>query len=135
MALLETVLFPPADYRRTTWSTIGWWEKRRLTYNVVVGGTGLVTFAFVRIVSMLVWGPRESVPFGAALVYGLAANVCYSFGWCLELALNRLMRGRAPHIGPALFRQGLAFSLGLTLLPILLVTFGAIGTTIARLLR
>jgi hypothetical protein len=54
--------------------------------------------------------------------YGLAANVCYSFGWGIELALKRIMGDRAPLIGPALFRQGLAFSVGLTLLPILLVS-------------
>ena len=36
---------------------------------------------------------------------------------------QRLWGERCPPVGPALFRQGLAFSVGLTLLPILLASF------------
>ena len=53
----------------------------------------------------------------------MLANVCYTFGWAIEAAAQRLWGDRCPPLGPALFRQGVAFSVGLTLLPILLGSF------------
>ena len=58
------------------------------------------------------------------VAYGLLANVCYSFGWGIEALAQRVWKDRCPRFGPALFRQGLAFSVGLTLLPILVVSLG-----------
>jgi hypothetical protein len=124
VALLEDVLFPPANYRQSAISTISWWESRRLSFNVIVGGTGLFTLLVVRMISMIPPGlPRMDLA-GPVVAYGLMANVCYTFGWGIEVALKRLMGNRAPLIGPALFRQGVAFSVGLTLLPILIVSVG-----------
>jgi hypothetical protein len=37
---------------------------------------------------------------------------------------QRIWGGKCPPFGPALFRQGLAFSVGLTLLPIVIVSIG-----------
>jgi hypothetical protein len=119
VSLIEQVLFPPADYQRTALSTVGWWERRRGTYNVVVGLTGTFTLLVVELLAVLPPGPSKFfVPIPGILVYGLAANVCYSLGWMIELALQRVMKRRAPAIAPALYRQGLAFAVGLTLLPI-----------------
>jgi hypothetical protein len=73
---LTKILFPLPDYRRMPGSLFRWWESRRLTYNLFVGGTGLVTLAAVTLFTVL------------------------------------------PPRGPALFRQGLSFAVGLTLLPI-----------------
>lgn len=124
MALLNDVLFPPADYRRTALSTLVWWESRRGTYNLIVGGTGLVTLAVIRVITLIPPGLPNVFDWKPVVLYGVLANVCYTFGWGLELALNRLMRRRAPMLGPALFRQGVAFSVGLTLLPIVIVSIG-----------
>lgn len=52
------------------------------------------------------------------IIYGVLANVGYSLGWLAEMAMRALWGDEAPYAGPALFRQGLAFSIGLTLLPI-----------------
>jgi len=71
-------------------------------------------------------GPRALLPI---LVYAVLANVCYTLGPIIELILERVWKDRLLPIGPALFRQGLAFSIGLTLLPIPLV----IGIEMARL--
>jgi hypothetical protein len=120
--MLEDVLFPPADYRRTTLSTLAWWESRRGTYNIVVGATGLITLAVVRLISVIPPGIPMSFDWRPVVAYGVMANVCYTLGFGIEFVLSRLMRGRAPAIGPALFRQGLAFSVGLTLLPIVMVS-------------
>ena len=122
MALISDVLFPAADYRRTTYSLLSWWESRRLTYNVCVGGAGLFTLLVLRLISWLppgvpmVWGWLPIV------AYGVLANVCYSFGALTEITAQRVWKEKTPAFGPALFRQGLAFSVGLTLLPILIVS-------------
>ena len=124
MAMLGDVLFPPADYRRTTTSLLSWWESRRATYNLIVGGVGVFTLVVVRLISWM--PPGVFVPFDwrPVVAYGVLANVCYSFGWAVEVTAQRVWGDKAPALGPALFRQGLAFSVGLTLLPILIVSIG-----------
>ena len=88
-----------------------------------VGAAGIVTLVAIRLIAFI--PPQMSFQWDwrPIAVYGLIANVCYTFGWAVEVALRKLMGDRAPNIGPALFRQGLAFSVGLTLLPILTVSF------------
>ena len=124
MALIGDVLFPPADYRRTTLSLLSWWESRRATFNIVVGGAGIVTLVVIRAISWMPPGVPMTWDWRPIAAYGALANVCYSFGFAIEATAQRIWRDRAPALGPALFRQGLAFSVGLTLLPILLVSIG-----------
>ncbi|MBL87042.1 MAG: hypothetical protein CMO82_10335 [Winogradskyella sp.] len=55
-----------------------WWESKRLWYNVIVGGIGLIGLC------------RYSTYFGliefiGLLVYGFVANVFYSLGILIEL--------------------------------------------------
>jgi hypothetical protein len=38
---------------RSAWSVVGWWERRRSTYNLVVGAAGLVTLTAVNLFSLL----------------------------------------------------------------------------------
>jgi hypothetical protein len=119
------VLYPVPDLRRTPLSSLRWWESRRLLFNKVVGATGLVTLAGVSVFFILPPGtmgeldPLAMVAFSVA--YGITANACYTLGWLAELAARAVWGRRAPDLGPLLFRQGLIFSVGLTLLPVLLV--------------
>ena len=124
MALIGDVLFPAADYRRTTLSLLNWWESRRATFNLVVGAAGIVTLIVVRAISLLPPGVPMLFDWRPVVAYGLLANVCYTFGFALEATAQRIFGDRCPAIGPVLFRQGLAFSVGVTLLPILLVSIG-----------
>ena len=122
---LVTVLFPAPDYRRTTLSLLGWWEQRRGLYNAIVGTTGLVTLVFVKAISWLPPGLGDfEVPWIVVGAYAVMANCCYSLGWLAEVAMVKFWGREAPFAGPALFRQGLAFSVGLTLLPILIASAG-----------
>ena len=121
--MLGDLLFPPADYRRTTASLLTWWEARRGTYNLIVGATGLLTLLVVRLISWMPPGIPMPIDWRPIVVYGVLANVCYTFGWGIEVVVQRIWGHKAPAIGPALFRQGVAFSVGLTLLPILLASF------------
>ena len=133
MTALVEVLYPLPDQRRTPVTLLRWWESRRLVYNQVVGVTGLFTLLVAGVI-----GPEGGMPLAVmpqvALVYGLAANVCYSMGWGAEL-LARVVWGRqAPRMGPLLFRQGLIFSVGLTLLPALAITLFQTGRLVLGVL-
>ena len=121
--MLADVLFPPADQRRTTLSLLTWWESRRLMFNAVVGGTGLFTLFVVYLISFIPPGAHMPIAWQPIAAYGVLANICYTFGWAIEAAAQRIWGDNCPKFGPALFRQGLAFSVGLTLLPILLMSF------------
>ena len=67
------------------------------------------------------------MPWQVIVAYGVAANVCYTFGWLTENLVERWLKRPVYGLGPALFRHGLVFSLGLTVFPALLVTVMAIG--------
>lgn len=63
-----------------------WWEKRRLLFNVLVGGIGLlVTILFCRF-----FGLFEA--FGVVMWGGLA-NILYSLGFLLEVADRYYLQG------------------------------------------
>ena len=133
MSSLVNVLYPVPDYRRTPLSTLRWWEARRLVFNQAVGATGMVTLAGVSFFCALpphgsfMPGPEMLV---AVAVYGILANVCYSLGWTLEILARRVWGRSAPDLGPLLFRQGLIFSVGLTLFPLLIAAFLWIARTV-----
>ena len=55
------------------------------------------------------------------VAYGVLANLFYSLGFATEAAMQRAWHEETPRVGPALFRQGLVFSVGLTLFPIALM--------------
>ena len=121
--MLADVLFPPADQRRTTLSLLTWWESRRPMFNAVVGGTGLFTLLVIYLISFIPPSARMLLDWRPIVAYAVLANICYTFGWAIEALAQRIWGDKCPKFGPALFRQGLAFSVGLTLLPILLMSF------------
>jgi len=52
------------------------------------------------------------------VAYAVLANLCYSGGAAAELYIRRRWGDGYAVVGPAMFRYGFAFSVGLTLLPI-----------------
>lgn len=126
---LTKLLFEPTLVRSPL-RVVQWWESRRLVYNAIVGGVGLFTLTYVILLERFLFDPG---PFGltnfliGALAYGLAANVCYTAGWIVENLVERWMKRPVYGLGPALFRHGLVFSIGLTLLPVAVITVAAIG--------
>lgn len=134
MSSLVEVLYPLPDIRRTPLSTVRWWESRRLTFNKAVGSAGLVTLAGVSLLFALPpYAETLMLPemLIAAAVYAVMANACYTLGSVTELLARRLWGRSAPDLGPLLFRQGLIFSVGLTLLPLLVATFIWIARIVA----
>jgi hypothetical protein len=132
MPAVASLLFPEPTLRRSPLAVWRWWEARRLTFNLIVGTTGLGTLL---IVHLLFFRPAlllTPAPWLVALVYGLSANVCYSFGAPVELVLERWLGRETYGVGPALFRYGLIYSVGLTLFPI---AFAAIGSIVGMILH
>ncbi len=114
---VEKYFFTPLYYPRSPFDVIFWWERRRMAYNVCVGAAGVITLSTMTLLHPM--GPRavfDAVP--AVLVYGLAANACYTLGWMVDLILRRQLGIRAPDVAPVLLRYGFVFAMGLTLLPI-----------------
>jgi hypothetical protein len=110
---------------RSTWGIIRWWEARRAPYNLAVGVAGLSSVATVALVSTLPpHPPHFQVPWDAIAVYGVLANLFFCFGPALDAAICRRWGSNYTAIGPALFRYGFAFAVGLTLLPIPLALIG-----------
>ena len=122
MSALTRLLFPAPAEVRSTAAIFRWWESRRLTFNVVVGATGVVSIALMKIIAVT---PPLSMNFPifwpGILAYGVFANLCYSLGFATEAAMQRAWHEETPRVGPALFRQGLIFSVGLTLFPVALM--------------
>jgi hypothetical protein len=122
---VQRYLFSPLYYPRTGWSVVRWWESRRLFYNVVVAGAGVVTLAAGFFFASLPPFPGHFRGVGlVVLIYGAMANLFYSFGAPVDLFLRRLIKENGGPVAQALFRYGVAFAIGLTLLPIPLMAIG-----------
>jgi hypothetical protein len=129
MNSLTDFLFPaPAPARPA--AIVRWWEGRRLAYNGILGLTGSFSWVVSSIVASMPPNDMGPIPLTAVLAFGVAANVCYCFGPMAELFLRTIFRARLLPPGPTLYRMGLTFSVGLTLLPMLMVGF----TTVVRVI-
>ena len=128
---LTKLLFEPT-LLRSPLRIVQWWESRRPAYNLIVGATGVGTLVYANALSLLARGQWFHIPWQGIVAYGVAANVCYSLGWVIENLVERWLDRPVYGLGPALFRHGLAFSVGLTLFPAAIVTFMAIVGFIFR---
>jgi hypothetical protein len=115
-------LFADPPEPRSAGSIIRWWEARRLAYNLIVGGVGLLSLAaFLGLIGLcghLQPGEDAFEPI-VLFVGAIAANFCYTAGWVTEVFLLRRNRS-GPSVAPQLFGTGLVFSLIVVLLPALL---------------
>lgn len=114
---------------------IGWWESRRISFNLIVGTAGLLTCIVVGVVgvgSSILFGSDFGVPdpplfavFGI-VIYGIMANICYTGGSIAELAVRRIWPHEADRFATSSFSAGLAFSILLTLAPGIVIGAGGI---------
>lgn len=122
MSALTRLLFPAPAEVRSTGAILRWWESRRLTFNVIVGATGVVTLGAMKLIALTPPLSMNLPVFWPGIVaYGVFANLFYSLGFATEAAMQRAWHEETPRVGPALFRQGLVFSVGLTLFPVALM--------------
>jgi hypothetical protein len=119
--LIATLFSAPAGTRRAR-SVIGWWELRRIPFNLIVGIVGLVNlmaFGYINDVLLqpyLSFEERDWKPL-SVLVFILLGNVCYMGGWIVELLIRKFFRRNANRFGPIAFGLGLSLSDPITFLP------------------
>ena len=119
MSALTRFFFRPPYQAPSTGAVIRWWEARRPTYNLAVGAAGTLTLATVAVTEALLPGPSHAfVPWVAILAYGVVANLFYCLGPVVDAIVCRRWGAQFGAVGPALFRYGFVFAVGLTLLPI-----------------
>lgn len=104
----------------TALRVVGWWELRRIPFNLVIGVFGIFAFAVfaTSIYSAGVLQPGEDAvePF-ALLLAPIAANLCYTAGWLVDASMRFIWPSLGPRFTPLLFRFGLGFSLFVISLP------------------
>ncbi len=120
---LGEFLYPMPAERRAV-PIIRWWESRRVHFNLVLGGSGAVSLGVIALFQSLPpFAESFAFPLFGIGMYTLLANFCYSLGPATEILLEKMGRGRLLPTGPLLFRAGLTFTIGLTLvLPAILMT-------------
>jgi hypothetical protein len=105
----------------TTWEVIRWWEIRRLLYNATLIAIGIASIFAMEFFAQRVFPFGKDAPeleTGLTVVaYGVAANLCYTLGWVVELAGRKANELRARDHARMHFRIGLWLSCLLTTAP------------------
>ena len=119
---------------------IGWWEARRIPFNLIVGSTGILTCVVVGVVGLsseLLFKSEFGLPdpplfaLMGIVLYGILANVCFTGGWVTELIVRRFWAHESGRFATLTLSLGTIFAVLLTLAPAIVI--GAAG--IFKLLR
>ena len=115
-----------ASSMQRPWDAIAWWELRRIPYNMLMLGAGVLSLASILFIGSYFIRPGEDViePFAViagVVVYGVLANLAYTLGWITELLWSWGNTERTEPMRARIFWMGVAFSVALTLLPALLI--------------
>jgi hypothetical protein len=104
-------LFAKPDSLQSVGKTILWWEARRLHYNVIVFGWGLLLglVAALGFEAGNLWTPNFLVFY--LFLFQLPANIFYTGGWIVELIVKKVLRVPAPALGPWALGIGIAVSI------------------------
>jgi len=108
------------------WDAVAWWEARRIVFNAAVLVAGIVTIIVIELIGDHYAHPGEDVEEPVAIIfgviaYGIGADVAYTIGWISELLWSGGDTSRTEQVRPRVFTIGLLFSVGLTLLPAVLI--------------
>lgn len=126
------------------WEAIGWWEARRVPFNLIVGSAGVLSCIVIGVVGLgshFLFGSDFGLPdpplfpVFAVLIYAVAANVCFTGGWLAELAVRKIWPREADGFATSSFSAGLVFSILLTLSPGIVVGMGGVFGLIRHILR
>ena len=115
--------FPARSESPSPGEIILWWERRRIGYNVAVGIVGFVSVAVLLSLGRNLVTEQEPLLspfllFVGILLYGICANVCYTFGWFTELALRKFGNTDTAKFAASAFKTGLALSCVVTSFPV-----------------
>ena len=128
---------------QSAWHIVGWWEARRIPFNLIVGAAGIVSSIGILLTAAIseqlsgepIGMPDPPVLIVAAVVfYVVAANACYTGGWVGELVVKRAWPDESEQFGTLMFTLGLVFAAVVTLSPAVLISGLAVVYGIARAL-
>lgn len=91
-----------------------WWEQRRIPYNVIIGGVGVVSFIIfiIGLYAVIDLEPGEDAFEPVALFFApILINLGYTAGWLVDVPLRIILPSLSPQFTLNLFRLGLGFSL------------------------
>ncbi len=98
------------------WEAIRWWEARRIVFNFILFLVGVLSIVVLYLVAPEI--TILSAPGAAGVIlYGLAANVCYTIGWITEWAWSSGNTNLTRNVRPRIYNAGLIFSVLLTAAP------------------
>jgi hypothetical protein len=118
----------------SAWQVIGWWEARRIPFNLVVGIAGLlscIAIAVVGVGSFFLFNSDFGSPgsplggFFFVLIYGIGANIFFTGVWIAELIVRKLWPIQADRFATITYSLGVIFAVLLTVAPGIIV--GAVG--------
>lgn len=127
----------------SAWEAVGWWESRRVPFNLIVGSAGIFSCVVAGIVGLgsdLLFNSDFGLPNPPAfallgiLIYGIMANICFTGGWLAELLIRKVWPHEADRFATLSFSLGLVFSVLLTLSPGIIIGAGGILGLLAHLL-
>jgi hypothetical protein len=128
---------------QSAWQIVGWWEARRIPFNLIVGAAGIVTSVGILVTALIserVLGEPIGMPdppviaVAGAVLFVLGANACYTGGWIGELLVSLAWPDQSEQFGTLTFTLGLVFAVVVTLSPAVLISGLAIVYGIARTL-
>lgn len=107
----------------TKWEIIRWWELRRWLYNAILFVIGIASIiAMESLMEKVIPVGEDAIePFAMALgvvLYGMAANLCYTLGWLVEITGRRADEEFARSRAQNHFLLGLWLSCLLTAAPL-----------------
>ncbi len=116
-------LMTPPEKPESWFHTIGWWELRRIPYNLIVGLLGIASlamfFLFIHLAHELKPGEDAVEPL-ALILAPIVINILYTGGWVCELLLRITWKEKSPDIGPIFLKTGISFSVCVVLFPIVM---------------
>ena len=123
---------------------IGWWEARRVPFNLIVGSAGIVSVAVVSVVGLGAYflfnsdfglpDPPLFAVFGVVF-YALVVNICYTGGWIVELVIRSAWPDQADRYATLSLSLGLLLTVLVTLLPAVVVGAGGAFRLFGHFLR
>ena len=110
MKILNSLLAVDQEGRNAM-QIIGWWEIRRILYNIIVFICGLISMSIMSALINLKPGEDLQEPL-AIIGFAILCNLGYSLGW-----LTEMFNKKTKTYGPKMFKTGLYFTLFWVFIP------------------